>query len=137
MVSVGDRIVGTGELTVMQCGSCGVLFAMPEDLRDECSRHKGKSWYCPNGHSRIYAKTDDIKLREAQEQLARERALRDQAEAEAEAATRRAKRARAEATKLKTRAKAGVCPCCNRTFQQLARHMKTKHPEFEPETEPK
>jgi hypothetical protein len=21
------------------------------------------------------------------------------------------------------------CPCCNRTFQQLARHMKAKHPE--------
>ena len=24
---------------------------------------------------------------------------------------------------------AGACPCCKRTFQQLARHMAAKHPE--------
>jgi dsDNA-binding SOS-regulon protein len=24
----------------------------------------------------------------------------------------------------------GVCPCCNRTFQNLLRHMETKHPEY-------
>jgi hypothetical protein len=23
-----------------------------------------------------------------------------------------------------------VCPCCNRSFQNLRRHMATKHPEF-------
>jgi hypothetical protein len=25
----------------------------------------------------------------------------------------------------------GVCPCCNRTFQNLARHMAGKHPDYE------
>lgn len=34
------------------------------------------------------------------------------------------------ATRLKNRAAHGVCPCCNRTFQQLARHMSAKHPDF-------
>jgi hypothetical protein len=29
----------------------------------------------------------------------------------------------------------GVCPCCNRTFQQLARHMKAKHPGYGPTDE--
>jgi hypothetical protein len=24
----------------------------------------------------------------------------------------------------------GVCPCCNRTFEDLARHMKVKHREY-------
>ena len=24
----------------------------------------------------------------------------------------------------------GVCPCCTRTFPNLAAHMKTKHPDF-------
>jgi hypothetical protein len=33
-------------------------------------------------------------------------------------------------TRLKNRAAAGVCPCCNRTFAQLARHMATKHKGF-------
>lgn len=28
---------------------------------------------------------------------------------------------------------AGVCPCCKRTFQQLARHMKCKHPKYRTE----
>jgi hypothetical protein len=23
-----------------------------------------------------------------------------------------------------------VCPCCNRTFQALARHMNSKHPTY-------
>jgi hypothetical protein len=23
-----------------------------------------------------------------------------------------------------------VCPCCQRSFQNLSRHMKTKHPEY-------
>jgi hypothetical protein len=29
-----------------------------------------------------------------------------------------------------SRVSAGVCPCCNRTFQNVARHMKTKHPDI-------
>lgn len=40
--------------------------------------------------------------------------------------------AHAEAERLATRANHGVCPCCKRTFSQLARHMKTKHPDFKP-----
>jgi hypothetical protein len=32
--------------------------------------------------------------------------------------------------KANRKAKAGVCPCCNRTFKQLADHMKVKHPDF-------
>lgn len=29
-----------------------------------------------------------------------------------------------------TRVKNGVCPCCNRSFQNLKRHMNTKHPNW-------
>jgi hypothetical protein len=29
------------------------------------------------------------------------------------------------------RVASGVCPCCNRSFVNLRRHMKTQHPEFE------
>lgn len=37
------------------------------------------------------------------------------------------------ATRIKRRVSAGVCPCCNRTFQCLARHMATKHPDYQQE----
>lgn len=37
-----------------------------------------------------------------------------------------------ELKKIQTRVKGGVCPCCNRSFVQLTRHMKTKHPDYEP-----
>jgi hypothetical protein len=39
------------------------------------------------------------------------------------------KKSEAELRRIQKRTAAGVCPCCNRTFQQLARHMKTRHPE--------
>jgi hypothetical protein len=38
---------------------------------------------------------------------------------------------KAQVTKLKKRASAGVCPCCNRTFSNMARHMAHQHPEFD------
>jgi hypothetical protein len=37
-----------------------------------------------------------------------------------------------QATKrLKQRVAAGVCPCCNRTFTNLAEHMAGQHAEFQ------
>lgn len=50
---------------------------------------------------------------------------------EAEAVKRSAAAYKGAATRLKNRAKAGVCPCCNRTFQNLARHMASQHPDHE------
>ncbi len=32
--------------------------------------------------------------------------------------------------KVKKRISCGVCPCCDRTFQNLQRHMATQHPDF-------
>ncbi len=32
--------------------------------------------------------------------------------------------------RTRKRVGSGVCPCCSRTFQQLARHMKAKHPAY-------
>jgi hypothetical protein len=47
-------------------------------------------------------------------------------------AERRVIAAKGQITKLKKRAKAGTCPCCKRTFHNMAEHMKTKHPDFDP-----
>ncbi len=37
---------------------------------------------------------------------------------------------KAAKTKLKNRIKHGVCPCCKRTFQNIAKHIATKHPGY-------
>jgi hypothetical protein len=88
------------------------------------------SIYCPLGHSHVpsgegKAERTERWLKEERERAARIDAEREQAEASARAH-------KGHATRLRKRTKAGVCPCCNRTFKQLARHMSTQHPDFEP-----
>jgi hypothetical protein len=59
----------------------------------------------------------------------------DEARSEREIAERERRRAngyKGHATRITKRAKAGVCPCCNRTFKQLAAHMASQHPTFTP-----
>lgn len=125
----GD-VVGTGiqQLVVEECGVCAVLFAFPETLREKALADHSRRFFCPNGHNLAYlGKTEAEKLKD---QLDRERdrsarlaSQRDQVEASLRAT-------RGVVTRMRNRASAGLCPCCNRTFQQLARHMAAKHPEF-------
>lgn len=124
-----------GSLVTKVCPVCGVPYAMPEELDDWCQKKAHRNFYCPNGHQLHYpGKSDEQKLREARDQLANERARRDQVEAQLKAQRGAATRARNERDRLKDRAKVGVCPCCNRTFKQLAAHMANKHPDFANET---
>lgn len=66
----------------------------------------------------------------AKQQLARAEDEKREAIARAERATKKADKAEAARKRVVKRAAVGVCPCCTRTVHQLARHMKTKHPEF-------
>ena len=130
----GDTITGMGTLHVTDCPTCGCVYAIPDGVHRRGMRHKENATiWCPNGHQWHYiGKPHDVEVRELRERLASERARRDQAEAAERAQRAAATRARNERDRLKVRAKAGVCPCCQRTFQQLARHMKAKHPDFKP-----
>jgi DNA repair exonuclease SbcCD ATPase subunit len=114
------------EMTDMTCGQCGIVFSVPEWWRAE-KQKGGDGWYCPNGHPRVYRESDAAKAqRELQAEKDRHRvtlARLNQAESEKAAA-------KAKAAKLAKRAKHGVCPCCKRKFAQLARHMKSRHPDF-------
>lgn len=121
------------EFFIESCFTCGCQFAMTRDFYDNRQRNKD-SFYCPAGHAQHYTGKSDRELRREAE--ARERAALDQLQA-AEAENRRIKReaaverkaAATEQSRLAQRSRGGVCPCCDRSFVQLARHMKTKHPE--------
>lgn len=120
-------------LVKMQCPSCSVVYAVPADFRSR-RQNDGKSFFCPNGHSLSYGDTLEKRLQrqldnmQDQRDAANERARRERERGDRLKASRAAYKA--QTTKLKKRAAAGVCPCCNRQFQDLHRHMKNKHPEF-------
>lgn len=110
---------------IEECCSCGVLFAMTEEFYKKRRRDTGTDFYCPNGHRQWYTgKSDAQKARDAE----RERAA---AEAQLQAEVDQRKAAERELKRMKQRAKGGACPCCNRTFVQLSRHIKSQHPDFD------
>lgn len=113
-------------LEVTSCCVCGVNFAMPEDMMNQ-RRQTGEHLYCPNGHSLRYRVTTVEKLRKQLDSAnARARHEADQREA-----SERSNRAlRGVNTRMRNRAAAGVCQCCKRTFQDVARHMASQHPDY-------
>lgn len=137
----GETFAGYNTLTTMCCPSCGVLYALPERLI-AAARERGnreRVWYCPNGHELGYndapgeAEADKLRrqLEDERARAGRQSARADQLESRLIAQKGAATRARNERDRLARRVQAGVCPCCNRTFKQLARHMATQHPDFE------
>ena len=110
-------------LVSQTCISCGVQFAMPEEL-DNRLRQTHKSFFCPNGHIQNYVgKTEAEKLRE---ELKRKEAEIAGIVDEKYAALHQVQTLE---KKLK-RVHNGTCPCCKRSFQNLKKHMASKHPEL-------
>jgi len=128
---MGYALARTVTLTDMEYGECGIVFAVPEDWRAEKQR-SGKGWYCPNGHSRVYKESDAARYKRMLDEANANNTKLAQSVREAQEAEQRAvderKRVEREAKRIKRRIQGGVCPCCNRTFINLGRHMKTKHP---------
>lgn len=118
------------------CIFCGISFFMPEAFQQERTRDH-KNFYCPNGHGQIYAsETEAERLRkELNAAMQREETIRQQREEARGLLVKEQEKLRlanAAAKRQKKRQAAGVCPCCHRTVSAMARHMKTKHPDFAP-----
>lgn len=119
---------------------CGMNVGVPEKW-DEARSKDGNRFHCPNcgaGWSYTPGPSESDKLKQELANVKRnlnwERDERSRLATEAEHQKRKAAAARGQVTKLKNRAANGVCPCCNRYFANLHRHMQTKHPEFQLET---
>ena len=104
----------TIELAQITCGLCGGTYAIAERFRQECE-NQARWWHCPYcdktwGYS---GKTAEQKEHERHMQTL---ARLNQANVEREDLKRKLRRVQR-----------GVCPHCNRSFQNLARHMACKH----------
>ena len=121
-----------------KCPVCGVVYGLDEELYN--ARNEGRikeGWCCTNGHSLNISDRKIDQVRRERDRLQQQLARKDDEIAatleQAATAWRTATAYKGQVTRLKNRAAAGVCPCCNRSFQNLARHMKTKHPAFKDE----
>jgi hypothetical protein len=131
-------------LGVETCCNCGITFGMPESIQKR-RRDDHATFYCPSGHPQSYRgeteaqklqKALDAKTRELEQEKRSTQWARDgekRADERAALSDRKAAAARGLVTKIKNRVGNGVCPCCNRTFDNLQRHMGTQHPDFKNE----
>lgn len=116
----------TVTLEKQTCCECGITFAAPDHFFNK-RREDGREFRCPNGHTLHWGDTTvkrlqrELDAQKAETNRQRENYFREQREREA-----LEKKAKLAAK----RSSAGTCPCCKRTFSQMARHMKTKHPDY-------
>lgn len=118
------------EYSYKTCPICGVHYAVDKvvmDYKQRAKKPENPGWHCPNGHQLVFIEREadrlERELNNAKQQIAR-------AEDEKRDAERRLAQAEATTKRIKKRASAGNCPCCKRTFANMARHMKHQHPEF-------
>lgn len=129
------KVTYTSELSVIHCGQCGGGYAIAARFRRECQLY-GRSWtcpYCKTGWG--YSKNNEIdRLKKQVESITRDRdwqkERRQSAEKEADHFRRSRDGVKGALAKVKKRIRHGVCPCCNRSFKDLASHMANKHPDF-------
>jgi hypothetical protein len=123
---------------------CSIHFVIPKSLynyyqRKNAKAHGSYELHCPVGHTMIPAKanaaTDALKrqLADKERQLQWERERATAQRARADRAEHRDRARKGVVTKLKKRIANGVCPCCHRTFTNVARHMKGQHPDWSPD----
>lgn len=125
----------TTTFKAIECCSCHMSFGVtPLFYKDRRNDHK--TFYCPSCGNRQHftGMSDEEKLRQERDRLTQQLAQKDdeirmQRERK-EAAQRQASAFKGVVTRTKKRIAGGACPCCNRTFQNLAQHMATKHKDY-------
>jgi len=123
-------------MPMINCHRCSTPYLLPEELYKAAKASETINFYCPYGHAAHYpaGETEEIRLRRERDRLAQQIAYKDDRikslKDDLVATERQRAAARGQVTKIKNRVGHGVCPCCNRTFENLHRHMTTQHPTF-------
>lgn len=116
-------------ITIGPCWRCKCEMSIPEELYRSAKRSANILIFCGYGHEGVFkeGETEETKLRRERDRLQQRLAEKDDKIKDLEL---RRRAAVGQVTKIKNRVGHGVCPCCNRTFENLARHMANKHPTF-------
>lgn len=130
-----ETMTYTGILAVVVCCDCHMSFAVPADFQRRC-REAGPdmTFHCPAGHSQYYATSEAQRLRDqlasANRRLGYAETAYRFARDQADAAERTARAYKGHLTRARKRIGNGVCPCCNRHFANVERHMSSRHPGY-------
>lgn len=129
----------SSKLEVHYCPNCSIAFGAPLRFIKE-RREDGKSFYCPAGHSMSFHETELDKLRKQLENEKRNvewyKNAAKSKDSQIKGVNIQLGKVKAKLHRTETRVSHGVCPCCNRSFMNMQRHMKTKHPDYVKEHSP-
>lgn len=124
------------EFRRLSCSQCGIIYFFPEKWCDTAANEK-TAWECPNGHGQQFTDSEADRLRRERDRLAQRIAEKDdeiaQVRGQRDSAEHQARAFKGHVTRIRNRIGHGVCPCCNRTFENLHRHMASEHPDFSKE----
>lgn len=119
------------------CVRCRCDVWIPDALYEAAQHGRGSvNFYCAYGHPMVFVvgENEETKLRRERDRLLQRLAEKDDDIAAAHRRTEHAEASlrttKGHITRIKNRVGHGVCPCCNRTFGDLARHMASKHPAY-------
>ena len=117
----------TTQMIAEYCCKCSMPFSISEDFYDRKVKDH-TTFYCPYGHPQNYVgKTEEQKLKE---RLRRSELEREQAEGYVKELEKSRSAFKGQITKTKNRISKGLCPCCNRSFLNMKRHMEHQHPDY-------
>lgn len=124
----------TADLSVCECANCHMDFAITKKFMED-RRNDHKTFYCPSGHPNVFREESELeRTRRERDQAIQRAAYKDdeirRERERKEHAQNTSRTYKGHLTRTRRRISAGVCPCCNRTFQNLARHMESKHQAF-------
>lgn len=104
-----------------------MTFGMTQDFKKRRLNDR-EYFYCPSGHPQHY--TGKSEAQKLKDQLSEKQRLLEAETGRAHMLQHQRDEVSRTYDKMRTRVKNGVCPCCDRTFQNLLEHMKTKHPDY-------
>ena len=131
---MSNTLMDVAILEIIECPNCHVRHAIPADMATR-GRATGGGAHCPNGHWYSWSGKSELDatkraLDAAKRDADWQRSQRQVAEREAQRVRHQLRATKGVVTRTQRRVKHGVCPCCNRTFAQLAAHMAQKHPDY-------
>jgi hypothetical protein len=129
VTSYANDITVEYRLVARTCHDCGVAYGLGAEFLKR-RREDQRTFYCPNGHGAYFPEPKITEADRLREQLEAARSLAQRERTRRELAERQRSAAKGQVTKIKRRIAHGVCPCCNRSFADLARHMAGQHPDF-------